>query len=62
MKALCDIDLQIVKLPEAKKGFVLLPRRWWWRDALAGWRGFVASRETMSACPRVNTGIPVANA
>ena len=22
------IDLQIVKLPEAKKGFVLLPRRW----------------------------------
>lgn len=23
-----DIDLQIVKLPEAKKGFVLLPRRW----------------------------------
>ena len=23
-----EIDLQIVKLPEAKKGFVLLPRRW----------------------------------
>lgn len=23
-----DITLQIVKLPEAKKGFVLLPRRW----------------------------------
>lgn len=23
-----DIDLQIVKLPDAKKGFVLLPRRW----------------------------------
>ena len=22
------IDLQIVKLPEAKKGFVLLPQRW----------------------------------
>ena len=22
------IDLQIVKLPEAKKGLVLLPRRW----------------------------------
>ncbi|MPM31405.1 IS5 family transposase ISAzo23 [bioreactor metagenome] len=22
------IDLQIIKLPEAKKGFVLLPRRW----------------------------------
>jgi len=22
------IDLQVVKLPEAKKGFVLLPRRW----------------------------------
>ena len=23
-----DIELQVVKLPEAKKGFVLLPRRW----------------------------------
>jgi transposase len=23
-----DIALQIVKLPEAKKGFVLLPKRW----------------------------------
>ena len=23
-----EIDLQIVKLPEARKGFVLLPRRW----------------------------------
>lgn len=22
------VDLQIVKLPDAKKGFVLLPRRW----------------------------------
>jgi len=22
------IDLQVIKLPEAKKGFVLLPRRW----------------------------------
>lgn len=22
------IELQVVKLPEAKKGFVLLPRRW----------------------------------
>jgi transposase len=26
--ALEGIDLQVVKLPEAKKGFVLLPRRW----------------------------------
>lgn len=31
-----EIDLQIVKLPEARKGFFLLPRRWvversfWW--------------------------------
>ena len=24
----CGIDLHVVKLPEAKKGFVLLPRRW----------------------------------
>lgn len=23
-----EIDLQIVKLPEARKGFFLLPRRW----------------------------------
>ena len=23
-----DIDLQVIKLSEAKKGFVLLPRRW----------------------------------
>jgi transposase len=23
-----DLDLQVVKLPQAKKGFVLLPRRW----------------------------------
>jgi transposase len=23
-----DIDLQVLKLPEAKKGFVMLPRRW----------------------------------
>lgn len=23
-----DIELQVIKLPEAKKGFVLLPRRW----------------------------------
>ena len=23
-----EIDLQIVKLPEARRGFVLLPRRW----------------------------------
>ena len=23
-----EIDLQVVKLPEARKGFVLLPRRW----------------------------------
>lgn len=22
------IDLQVIKLPEAKKGFVLLPKRW----------------------------------
>ena len=26
--ALYDIQLEVVKLPEAKKGFVLLPRRW----------------------------------
>lgn len=27
-RAALGIELQVVKLPEAKKGFVLLPRRW----------------------------------
>ncbi|MGF6735753.1 transposase [Paraburkholderia youngii] len=29
------IELQVIKLPEAKKGFVLLPRRW---VVIALWR------------------------
>ena len=28
------IALEVVKLPEAKRGFVLLPRRWWSTGAL----------------------------
>ena len=51
------IDLQIVKLPEAKKGFVLLPRRWWWwREASAGWRDSAGSLGTTSDCPKCSVG------
>lgn len=28
LKAVAGITLEVVKLPKAKKGFVLLPRRW----------------------------------
>ncbi len=24
------VELCVVKLPEAKRDFILLPRRWWW--------------------------------
>lgn len=34
-----DIDFQIVKLSEAKKGFMLLPRRWVVESSF-GWLGF----------------------
>src|SRR4051812_3962870 len=39
------IELVVVKLPEARRGFVLLPRRWvversfGWLDAFADWPG-----------------------
>ncbi|CAB5722637.1 Uncharacterised protein [Delftia tsuruhatensis] len=46
------IDLQIVKLPEAKEGFVLLPKRWVVERSLAGWRDSAVCRETMSGCLR----------
>lgn len=32
-----SIELEIVKHHEAKRGFVLLPRRWWWSELSAGW-------------------------
>lgn len=43
------IRLEVVKLPEAKQGFVLLPRRW----VVARSFGWMARfrRLTMSACP-----------
>lgn len=37
-----SIGLRIIKLPEAKKGFVLLPRRWGVERSLDGSPGFAA--------------------
>ena len=34
--AASGIRLEVIKLSEAKKGFVLLPPRWWWSAVLAG--------------------------
>ncbi|MGF6873777.1 transposase [Paraburkholderia sp. MM5477-R1] len=47
------IDLQVVKLDEAKKGFVLLPRRWVVERSF-GWSStaFDASHGTTNACPK----------
>ena len=47
------IDLQVVKVPEAKKGFVLLPRRWVVERSF-GWiaRFRRLSRDLRSACQR----------
>jgi anti-sigma factor ChrR (cupin superfamily) len=39
------IDLQIVKLPEVKKGFVLPPKRWVGSAVLDSMRDFVAYHE-----------------
>ncbi len=50
------IDLQIVKLLEAKKGFVLLPRRWVVERSLGGWRDSADSRGTTSAYPKCSAG------
>ena len=46
------IKLEVVRLPEAKKGFVLLPRRWVVERSFGGSPAFVAWRETMSGCPK----------
>lgn len=42
------MSLQTVKLPEARKGVVLLGAGWW-SAALAGWRGSANPRGAMSA-------------
>ena len=44
------IELQVIKLPEAKKGFVLLPRRWVVERSF-GWL-------TRSTCKRAHRQIP----
>lgn len=46
------IRLEVVKLSEAKKGFVLLPRRWWLSAVSAGRRASGVWRETMKDCRR----------
>ena len=46
------IELQVVKPPTARQGFVLLPRRWSWNAASLGPAASVASHASMSACPR----------
>jgi transposase len=43
------IELQVIKLPEAKKGFVLLPRRWVVERSFAGSIAFDGSRASTTA-------------
>ena len=55
------LQLEVVKLPEAKKGFVLLPRRWVAKRSVAlpglpvsgAWQG------SMSACQRLWPGCTI---
>lgn len=46
------MDLVVVKLPEAKKGFVLLPKRWVWNAVSRGCRAFVVWHAISSGCPK----------
>jgi transposase len=46
------IRLEVVKLPEVKRGFVLLPRRWVASGRSPGWRACAGWRATTSACQR----------
>ena len=50
------IRLEVVKLPTAKRGFVLLPRRWVVERSFAGWRAFAVWPTTTSACWRRRLG------
>jgi transposase len=50
------ITLEVVKLPEAKRGFVLLPRRWVADAASHGRPAFADSPGTTNACPRPSPG------
>lgn len=47
------IDLVVVKLPEAKRGFVLLPKRWVVERSFAGQHTSGVWPVIMSACPRL---------
>lgn len=46
------LRLEVVKLPEAKLGFVLLPRRWFVERVSRGRRASAAWREIMRGCRR----------
>ena len=45
------VDLIVIKLPEAKDGFVLLPKRWIVQRSFAWTTGFAVWSETMNATP-----------
>ena len=46
------IALEVVKLPEARRGFVLVPRRWVVERTFAWKTRFVGWSRIMSACPK----------
>jgi transposase len=47
------IRLEVVKLPAAKRGFVLLPRRWVVERGFGWWHAFAAWRGIMNDCPKL---------
>jgi transposase len=49
------LRLEVVKLPEAKRGFALLPRRWVVERSFV-WARSAAWRETMNTCRRHSPG------
>ena len=51
------IDLQIVKLPEAKKGFVLLPQRWVVERSLGWLARFRSLSRDYERLPEVLSGL-----
>ena len=48
------VRLEVVKLPQAKRGFVLLPRRWVVERSFGGRHGFGAWLGTMNASARLS--------
>ena len=53
------MELEVVKLSEAKRGFVLLPSAGWWSAVRAGWRGFGDWRGIMNSWQRRSKGLHV---